>query len=179
MAVANTTTLEDSFGSRVVVKGGGFLLNNEMTDFNWFPGVTDRKGGIGTEPNLIAPGKRMLSSQTPTIVARQGQVILITGSPGGRSIINTVLCVLINVLDFGMDIRSAVDAPRLHHQWFPDVVRFEGVKKYPELVDRLKGLGHKIKRTRQGDAHSIWLDPKTGNYRGAADHRISGKVSAY
>src|SRR5262249_52712081 len=84
MAVANTYTLEHSYGSRVVVKGAGFLLNNEMGDFNWFPGHTDRKGTIGTEPNLVAPGKRMLSSQTPTVVARDGKVVLVTGSPGGR-----------------------------------------------------------------------------------------------
>src|SRR5205807_8662948 len=127
MAVANTYTLENSYGSRVVVKGAGFLLNNEMMDFNWRPGITDRQGVIGTEPNQIAPGKRMLSSQTPTIVARNGKVVLITGSPGSRTIINTVLCVLIDVLDFQMDIRAAVDARRLHHQWFPDSVRSEGV----------------------------------------------------
>src|SRR5207249_4209187 len=96
MAVANTYTLERSYGSRVVVKGAGFLLNDEMTDFNWRPGYTDRKGAIGTEPNLIAPGKRMLSSQTPTVVARDGKVLLVTGSPGNRTIINTVLCVLVN-----------------------------------------------------------------------------------
>src|SRR5205807_684261 len=94
MAVANTYTLEQGFGSRVVVKGAGFLLNNEMMDFNWRPGVTDRQGAIGTEANQVAPGKRMLSSQTPTIVARDGKVLLVTGSPGSRTIINTVLCVL-------------------------------------------------------------------------------------
>src|SRR5262249_34702173 len=120
MAVANTYTLEQSYGSRVVVRGTGFLLNNEMGDFNWRPGRTDLRGGIGTDPNLIAPGKRMLSSQTPTVVARNGKVVLITGSPGGRTIINTVLCVLLNVLEFEMDLDAAVAAPRLHHQWLPD-----------------------------------------------------------
>src|SRR5205085_7350125 len=122
MAVSNAYTLERGFGSRVVVKGAGFLLNNEMMDFNWFPGVTTRGGGIGTEANQVAPGKRMLSSQTPTIVARDGKVLLVTGSPGSRTIINTVLCVLVNVVDFDMPVQQAVDAPRLHHQWFPDVV---------------------------------------------------------
>src|SRR5207249_1653398 len=103
MAVANTYTLEQSYGSRVVVKGAGFLLNNEMMDFNWRSGHTDREGTIGTPPNQIAPGKRMLSSQTPTIVARDGKVFLITGSPGSRTIINTVLGILINVIDYDMD----------------------------------------------------------------------------
>src|SRR5207302_6422510 len=131
-------TLERSYGSRVVVKGAGFPLNDEMIDFNWRPGVTDREGGIGTAANQIAPGERMLSSQTPTIVARDGKVVLVTGSPGSRTIINTVLCVVVNVIDFDMDIRSAVDAPRLHHAWFPDELRFEGVRDYPAAVARLR-----------------------------------------
>jgi gamma-glutamyltranspeptidase/glutathione hydrolase len=179
MAVANTYTLERSYGSRIVVKGAGFLLNDEMTDFNWRPGFTDRKGAIGTEPNQIAAGKRMLSSQTPTIVARNGKVVLITGSPGSRTIINTVLCVLLNVIDFHMDLQAAVDAPRLHHQWFPDTVLFEGVDQYPMAVERLREMGHTVRGERQGDAHSIWVDPKSGQYQGAADHRISGKAAGY
>jgi gamma-glutamyltranspeptidase/glutathione hydrolase len=179
MAVANTYTLERSFGSRVVVKGAGFLLNNEMMDFNWRPGATDRKGRIGTDPNLIAPGKRMLSSQTPTIVARNGKVVLVTGSPGSRTIINTVLNVVVDVLDYGMDIRQAVDAPRLHHAWFPDVVRFEGISAHPDLAQKLRAMGHLVEGTRQGDAHSIYVDPATGHYFGAADHRIRGKVASY
>jgi gamma-glutamyltranspeptidase/glutathione hydrolase len=179
MAVSNTYTLERSYGSRIVVKGAGFLLNNEMMDFNWFPGETTRQGQIGTRPNLVAPGKRMLSSQTPTIVARNGKVFLITGSPGSRTIINTVLCILVNVIDYHMDIQAAVDAPRLHHPWFPDVARFEGVAAHPEAVRRLEAMGHKVSGTRQGDAHSIWVDPKTGKYIGAADRRIDGKVAGY
>jgi gamma-glutamyltranspeptidase/glutathione hydrolase len=179
MAVANTFTLERSYGSRVVVKGAGFLLNNEMSDFNWLPGVTTRSGRIGTDANLISPGKRMLSSMTPTIVARDGKVVLITGSPGSRTIINTVLCMLINVLDFDMDLRTAVDAPRLHHQWLPDFARFEGIQEHAKVVQALRAMGHKVEATHQGDAHSIWVDPKTGHYFGAADHRISGKVAAY
>jgi gamma-glutamyltranspeptidase/glutathione hydrolase len=179
MAVANTFTLERSYGSRVVVKGAGFLLNDEMMDFNWLPGVTNRSGRIGTDANLIAPHKRMLSSQTPTIVARDGKVLLVTGSPGSRTIINTVLNVLVDVLDFDMDVRAAVDAPRLHHQWFPDVVRFEGVDDHPAAVERLQKMGHRVERTQQGDAHTIWVDPKTGTYHGAADHRIDGKAVGY
>jgi gamma-glutamyltranspeptidase/glutathione hydrolase len=179
MAVANTYTLERSYGSRVVVKGAGFLLNNEMMDFNWYPGHTDRKGTIGTVANLIAPGKRMLSSQTPTIVAKDGKVVLVTGSPGSRTIINTVLCVLVNVLDFDMDIAAAVAAPRLHHQWFPDEIRFEAASDRPELARALGRIGHRVYGSRQGDAHSIWVDPRTGRYLGAADRRISGKAAGY
>jgi gamma-glutamyltranspeptidase/glutathione hydrolase len=179
MAVANTYTLENSYGSRVVVRGAGFLLNNEMVDFNCRPGYTDRKGAIGTKPNLIAPGKRMLSSQTPTIVAKNGKVVLVTGSPGSRTIINTVLCVLVNVLDFDMDIADAVAAPRLHHQWFPDEVRFEGIAAHQATAEALMKMGHRIVGGRQGDAHSIWIDPATGTYHGAADKRISGKAAGY
>src|SRR5207302_6915312 len=164
-------------GSRVVVKGAGFLLNNEMMDFNWRPGVTDRQGTIGTEANQVAPGKRMLSSQTPTIVARDGKVLLVTGSPGSRTIINTVLRVLVNVLDYAMDIRAAVDAPRLHHAWFPDSARFEGLSDYSATVEHLRHMGHRLQGTRQGDAHSIWIDNKTGHYFGAADKRISGQAA--
>jgi gamma-glutamyltranspeptidase / glutathione hydrolase len=179
MAVSNTYTLEDNFGSRVVVKGAGYLLNNEMGDFNWKPGVTTKSGQVGTKPNEVAPGKRMLSSQTPTIVVKGGKPILITGSPGSRTIINTVFCIVVDVVDFGMDVQAAVDAPRLHHQWFPDVLHFEGVKQYPDLVKRLREMGHKVESTKQGDAHSIWIDPKTGLYYGAADKRIDGKAAGY
>ncbi len=179
VAVANTYTLERSYGSRVVVKGAGFLLNNEMMDFNWRPGVTDRKGGIGTAPNLIAPGKRMLSSQTPTIVAKNGKVLLITGSPGSRTIINTVLGIVVSVLDYDMPIQDAVDAPRIHHQWFPDELRMERVSEQPAAVAAMQKLGHKVVGTRQGDAHSIWVNPQTGGYVGAADKRLSGFAAGY
>jgi gamma-glutamyltranspeptidase/glutathione hydrolase len=136
---------------------------------------------IGTPANAVAPGKRMLSSQTPTFVARDGRLVLVTGSPGGRTIINTVLCTILNVIDFGMDARQAVNAPRLHHQWFPDQVKFEGVTRpeYKETVERLKQMGHAIdpKPANQGDAHSIGWGPQTGNYAGAADKRIDGKAA--
>jgi gamma-glutamyltranspeptidase / glutathione hydrolase len=178
MAVSNTYTLEDSYGSRVAVRGAGYILNNEMGDFNSRPGVTTAKGRIGTESNLVAPGKRMLSSQTPTIIAKGGKTVLITGSPGGRTIINTVACVVTNVIDFEMDIQAAVDAPRQHHQWFPDELKLED--KNPDLRKKLEGFGHKVAtEPKQGDAHSIWIDPKTGVYRGAADKRINGKAAGY
>ncbi len=180
MAVSNTYTLEDSYGSRVVVRGAGYLLNNEMGDFNWKPGVTTKTGQVGTKPNEVAPGKRMLSSQTPTILVKGGKPILITGSPGSRTIINTVFCIVVNVVDFDMDVQAAVDAPRLHHQWFPDVVHFEGGKQYPDLVKKLREMGHKVvESAKQGDAHSIWIDPKSGLYYGAADKRIDGKAAGY
>jgi gamma-glutamyltranspeptidase/glutathione hydrolase len=179
MAVSNTYTLERSYGSRIVVHGAGFLLNNEMIDFNWFPGQTTRSGTIGTDANTILPGKRMLSSQTPTIISRAGKVLLITGSPGSRTIINTVLNIAINVIDFGMDARAAVDAPRLHHQWFPDELRFEGTSEYEDAVERLQSMGHKVESSSQGDAHTILVDPKTGAYVGAEDRRINGKASGF
>jgi gamma-glutamyltranspeptidase / glutathione hydrolase len=181
MAVANTYTLENSFGCRVVVRGAGFLLNNEMTDFNRVPGRTDRKGMIGTAANLIAPGKRMLSSQTPTLVFRDGRLVLVTGSPGGRTIINTVLCTVVNVVDFQRDVRAAIDAPRLHQQWFPDRVSFEALAR-PEcaaILEQLRQMGHTFadKPGKQGDAHSIGLDPQTGQFLGVPDRRIDGHAA--
>ena len=119
MAVSVTYTLEQGYGVGLVVPGGGFLLNNEMGDFNAGPGITTDRGLIGTDPNLARPQQRMLSSMTPSIVARDGKLVAVVGSPGGRTIINTVLQVMLNVIDFGMDIQQAVDAPRLHHQWLP------------------------------------------------------------
>ncbi len=176
LAVSNTYTLENSYGNRVVVRGAGYILNNEMTDFNPRPGFTGSNGQIGTKPNLITPGKRMLSSMTPVIVRKDGHAVLVTGSPGGRTIINTVLCVVLNVTEFGMSAEDAVSAPRLHHQWLPDATKFEGVKQYPDLVKELKALGHSVGEARQGDAHSIAIDPKTGIRTGAADKRLDGKA---
>jgi gamma-glutamyltranspeptidase/glutathione hydrolase len=177
-AVANTYTLQDSYGSNVVVRGAGFLLNNEMTDFNLQPGVTDRGGRIGTPANLVDPGRRMVSSQTPTIVMKDGRVVLVTGSPGGRTIINTVLGIVTNVIDFRMTVREAVDAPRLHHQWLPDSVRTETGRLSDDVRKQLESLGHKFEEPRkQGDAHSIWIDPATGLRHGAADKRISGHAA--
>jgi gamma-glutamyltranspeptidase/glutathione hydrolase len=122
----------------------------------------------------------MLSSMTPTIVVKNGKVLLITGSPGGRTIINTVLCVVVNVLDFNMDIQQAIDAPRLHQQWFPDQVQYEDRPPISSAIPELRAMGHTLKSTRaQGDAHSIWVDPQSGQYFGAADPRSAGKASGY
>lgn len=181
-AVSLTYTLENSYGSRVVVTGAGFLLNDEMNDFNWTPGQTHTDGRIGTEANVVRPGKRMLSSMCPTIVLRDGKPVLVTGSPGGRTIINTVACIITNVIDFKMDIRTAVDAPRLHHAWFPDTLRLEPewLKLRPQLREELEAYGHHVAPpARQGDAHSIWIDPVTNELTGAADRRIHGSAMGY
>jgi gamma-glutamyltranspeptidase/glutathione hydrolase len=170
MAVSNTYTLEAGYGSGVVVTGGGFILNNEMGDFNPRPGVTTRTGTIGTPPNLIAPEKRMLSSMTPTIVTRDGKPYLVTGSPGGRTIINTVLCVVLNVLEFDMSLREAIDAPRTDHEWFPERVSFVGANdpQHAEMVAALRALGHDVRDSGgQGDANSILV--RDGSFIGAAD----------
>jgi len=180
MAVSNTFTLEGGYGSRVVVKGAGFILNNEMGDFNKNPGTTDDRGTIGTPANLIDPGKRMLSSMTPAIVSRNGKLVLITGSPGGRTIINTVLTVVLNVTEFGMTVREAVDAPRMDHEWMPDSVRIERGGADPALMEALTAMGHAAVSAggAQGDANSILVGPD-GTAWGAADTTRSadGKAS--
>jgi gamma-glutamyltranspeptidase/glutathione hydrolase len=171
-AVALTYTLEEGYGCKSVVEGAGFLLNNEMGDFNLIPGRTDVSGRIGTAPNGIAPGKRMLSSQSPTIVVKDGKVRLVTGSPGGRTIPNTTLWVVLNVLEFGLEPGAAVEAPRTHHPWFPDVLSLEG-RGWPEatLAD-LRGRGHKLRAGGvQGDAHTIVVDSATGKIHGVPDPR--------
>ena len=173
-AVSNTFTLEGGYGSHVVVRGAGFLLNNEMGDFNKKPGETNLQGDIGTRANLIAPGKRMLSSMTPTIVTKNGKLFMVTGSPGGRTIINTVMEVVLNATGFGMNAREAVDAPRLHHQWLPDVATFERGALPDSTVARLQAMGHRVEQQgRQGDAHTIIFDPKTKTAYGANDRRSS------
>jgi gamma-glutamyltranspeptidase/glutathione hydrolase len=172
MAVSNTFTLEGGFGSHVVVRGTGFLLNNEMGDFNKKPGETNLEGDIGTPANLIRPGKRMLSSMTPTMVLKDGKLALITGSPGGRTIINTVLAVVLNVTAFGKNGREAVDAPRLHHQWLPDRATLEEGAVSEDVLAKLRAMGHDIQmRGQQGDAHSIYIDPATGAIYGVNDRR--------
>jgi len=171
-AVANTYTLEGGYGSGVVVRGAGFLLNNEMGDFNKKPGETNTRGDIGTAANLIAPGKRMLSSMTPAIVTRGGKLRLVTGSPGGRTIPNTVINVVLGVAAFGLDARAAVDLPRLHHQWLPDAATFEPGVATDSVMANLRSRGHTILvGGRQGDAHSIVYDASTGTAYGAADLR--------
>ncbi|HSM60244.1 MAG TPA: gamma-glutamyltransferase [Longimicrobiales bacterium] len=172
MAVSVTYTLEAGYGSGIVVPGAGFLLNNEMGDFNAGPGLTDERGLIGTAPNLARPEQRMLSSMTPSILARDGSLVAVIGSPGGRTIINTVLQVVLNVVDFDMGIQDAVSAPRFHHQWLPDRIRIEEAGTSEYTVQALQSMGHRVDMGgRQGLAHSIMIDPRTGERIGAADPR--------
>jgi len=174
MAVSNTYTLEAGFGSGVVVGGTGIILNNEMGDFNKKPGETNTSGDIGTPANLIAPGKRMLSSMAPAIVTRNGQLLLVTGSPGGRTIPNTVLDVILGVTLFKRDARAAVSSPRIHHQWLPDTTSIEANGVTPEVLSALRAMGHRAALSRsagQGDAHSILYDAATKTAWGAHDLR--------
>jgi gamma-glutamyltranspeptidase / glutathione hydrolase len=171
-AVSNTYTLEGGYGSGVVV--AGFLLNNEMGDFNKKPGYTDQGWAIGTPANVIAPGKRMLSSMSPVIVTQGGALRLVTGSPGGRTIPNTVLNVVLGVTAFGEGVRAAVDAPRMHHQWMPDGAQFEAGAATPEVIAALRAMGHRIEEApanSQGDAHSIVYDAASRTARAANDKR--------
>jgi gamma-glutamyltranspeptidase / glutathione hydrolase len=155
-AVSLTYTLEQGYGSCIVAPGTGFLLNNEMGDFNAEPGRTDETGFIGTTPNLAAPGKRMLSSMCPTILAKDGALFMVTGSPGGRTIINTVLQTIVAVVDFGMGAQEAVDARRIHHQWLPDRVVYEPGALSPATIAALEAMGHTLKEgKRQGVAEVI------------------------
>ena len=171
-AVALTYTLEYGYGSRIVVPGAGFLLNNEMGDFNAGPGLTNADGLIGTDPNLAAPGKRMLSSMTPTIVTKDGQLFMVTGSPGGRTIINTVLETIVNVIDHGMNVQEAVDAPRFHHQWLPDRIAYERFGISPDTLALLEQRGHALRPIQsQGVAEAIVVDAKTGTLEGGSDRR--------
>jgi gamma-glutamyltranspeptidase/glutathione hydrolase len=179
MAVSSTYTLEGGFGSHVVVSGAGFILNNEMGDFNKKPGETNARGDIGTPANLIAPGKRMLSSMTPTMVTKAGKLVLITGSPGGRTIINTVFTIVFGVVEYGLTGREAVDLPRLHHQWLPDTAAIERDGAPPEAVfGALTEMGHTIRPgNRQGDAESIWVAPDGTPY-GVNDRRLANSKAS-
>ena len=170
--VSLTYTLEYSYGSGIVVEGGGYLLNNEMGDFNPIPGRTDESGLIGTPPNLIAPGKRMLSSMTPAIVARDGRPLFAAGSPGGRTIINTTLQVILNVIDHGFNIAEAVEAGRIHHQWLPDVTAVERNTLSPDTLRLYKAKGHRIQVHRsQGSAMVVYHDRDRSLFLGASDSR--------
>lgn len=172
LAVSVTYTLESGFGSGIVVPGAGFLLNNEMGDFNGRPGLTDESGLIGTEPNLARPGQRMLSSMTPTILAQGGELVAVIGSPGGRTIINTVLQLVLNIVDHRMGFPEAVEAGRIHHQWLPDRVRLEEGAASGATVEALQNMGHTVSvGGSQGLAHSIFVDPLTGERVGTPDAR--------
>jgi gamma-glutamyltranspeptidase/glutathione hydrolase len=170
-AVSLTYTLEDDFGAKMVVPGGGFLLNNEMGDFNAAPGLTTDDGLIGTEPNLAAPGKRMLSSMTPAVLARDGKLFMSVGTPGGRRIINTVLQVIVNVVDFGMNIQDAIDAPRVHHQWLPDEIDYESHGLSPDTVALLRARGHVLKEGEPWSVAQGIVVSAEGTLEGGSDRR--------
>lgn len=179
-AVAVTTTLNDSFGSAVTAGKLGFLLNDEMDDFTSKAGVPNGYGLIQGEANAIAPGKRPLSAMAPTIVLKDGKLAMVLGSPGGPRIISTVANILMGVVDYGLDIQQAVNAPRFHHQWQPDEIEIEKAGISPDTIKLLQARGHKIKE--QGywsDGECIGVDPKTGELLGAPDGRNGGKAVGF
>ena len=179
-AVAVTTTLNDGFGSRVTAGKLGFLLNDEMDDFTSKPGVPNGYGLIQGEANSIAPGKRPLSAMAPTIVVKDGKLLLVLGSPGGPRIISTVANILMGVVDYGLDIQQAVNAPRFHHQWEPDELYIEKVGISPDTIKLLEARGHKVNA--QGywsDGECIAIDLKTNERLGAPDGRGGGKAVGY
>lgn len=174
-AVANTYTLNTSYGSGVVATGTGILLNNEMDDFTSKPGVPNSYGLIQGEANAIAPGKRPLSSMTPTIVLKDGRLFIVTGSPGGPTIINTVMHSILNVVDHGMTIQQAVAFPRFHHQWLPDEIRWEPLGLSEETRSALAQRGQNVAKgpSTIGSCHAILVEPG-GKRRAGLDPRISG-----
>jgi gamma-glutamyltranspeptidase/glutathione hydrolase len=178
-AVAVTTTLNDSFGSRVTAEGLGFLLNDEMDDFASKPGVPNIYGLIQGPANAIGPNKRPLSSMTPSIVLKDGKLFLVLGSPGGARIISTVANILMGVIDYGMDIQQSVNAPRFHHQWLPDQLFIEpGLS--PDTSALLVKMGHALRPSGYwSDGECVEVDPKTGERLGASDGRNDGKAIGY
>ena len=179
--VSVTTTLNDAFGSKVVVTGAGFLLNNEMDDFSVKPGAPNTYGLVGGSANAVAPNKRMLSSMTPTIVLKEGKPFMILGSPGGSAIVTTVAQVVVNVVDFKMTIQEAVDAPRFHHQWLPDRLVYEERALSQDAIDNLKAMGYSL-HMREGTiglVEGIMIDRKRGLLLGATDPRGYGEAVGY
>jgi len=178
-AIAVTTTLNDTLGSRVTAEGLGFLLNDEMDDFASKQGVPNAYGLIQGPANSIGPGKRPLSAMTPTIVLKDGKPFLVLGAEGGPTIITTVANILMGVVDLGLDIQEAVNAPRFHHQWLPDAIDVED-RLSPDTMNPLRSKGHKLNAQHfWGDAECIMVDPKTGERLGASDGRNNGKAVGY
>ena len=170
--VSLTYTLEFGYGSAIVVEGGGYLLNNELGDFNAIPGLTDERGNIGTTPNLVAPQKRPLSSMTPTIVAQNGEPVFATGSPGGKTIINTTMQTILNIIDHGFNIAEAIEAGRIHHQWLPDVTRVESDSISTDTIRLYEAKGHRVQeRSSQGAAMGVYHNRDEGLFEGASDSR--------
>jgi len=171
-AVSITTTLNGGYGSRVVVKGGGFLMNNEMDDFSIKPGVPNMFGLIGNEANAIAPSKRMLSSMTPTILEKNKKLYMVVGTPGGSTIITSVFQTILNVIEHGMTMQQAVNAYKFHHQWLPDKTTFENGAFTESVVKRLQGKGYVLEMQRNtiGRMDCILIRPD-GTLEGGSDPR--------
>ena len=168
--VSITQTVNTSFGSGMIIEGTGIILNNEMDDFSAQPGVPNIYGLVGAEANSIAPQKRPLSSMSPTLLVKDNQTFMVIGSPGGPRIITTVVQSIINVIDYGMDIQAAVDAPRNHHQWKPNKLRIEA--DYQVDTSMLLALGHQIEKKGSWSlAHGIVFEVNTGIIYGGADNR--------
>jgi len=178
-AVATTTTLNNSFGNSIVVTGAGFLLNNQMDDFSIKPGFPNMYGLVGGEANSIQPGKRMLSSMTPTIIEKEGKLFLVVGSPGGSTIATTVFQVIINILDYGMNVQDAVNAGRFHHQWLPDYISYEKKSIDSIALKKLESYGHTLKvRSSIGLVNAIQILPD-GKKAGGADRRGYNLASGF
>jgi len=175
--VACTATVNTSFGCKVVVPGTGVVLNNQMDDFSAQPGTTNYFGLVGAEANAVAPGKRPLSSMSPTIVLKEGKAILSVGAAGGPTIISQTVLAIINTIDFGMDPETALAQPRFHHQWKPDELLVEkGVGE--EVIRELEKRGHKVKRTDSlGAAQAVGVEPASHGFLGAHDPRVEGKAA--
>jgi gamma-glutamyltranspeptidase/glutathione hydrolase len=170
-AVSVTTTINGGYGSKVVVEGAGFLLNNEMDDFSVKPGYPNMFGLVGGEANAIEPNKRMLSSMTPTIIEKNDKLLMVLGTPGGSTIITSVFQTILNVIDYGMDMQKAVDAKKFHHQWLPDVLVVEKTTLSDELSNELSQIGHNIvKRSSLGRMDCILIN-EDGSLEGGADKR--------
>jgi gamma-glutamyltranspeptidase/glutathione hydrolase len=175
-----TTTLNGVFGSKVTVGSLGFLLNNEMDDFASKVGVPNMFGLIQGKANAVGPNKRPLSAMTPTMVLKDGKLWLVLGTPGGPTIITTVVNILMGVADFGLDIQQAVNAPRFHHQWIPDGIMLERDRFSPDTVNLLKARGHDIRFGGVGDGECIQIDLATGERLGASDSRNeTGRAVGY
>jgi len=177
--VSVTTTLNDLFGSRLVVDGAGFLLNNEMDDFSIKQGVPNIYGLVGSEANSIAPNKRMLSSMTPTIITKNGRPFMVIGSPGGGRIITSVLQTILNVIDFEMPLEDAVSSWRIHHQWLPDKIQYENGAIDKEVIKQLKAMGHTVSEVGDfGRIEAIIFNPN-GTLTGMSDLRGYGKAVGF
>ncbi|HZV68138.1 MAG TPA: gamma-glutamyltransferase [Saprospiraceae bacterium] len=178
-AASVTTTLNDNYGCKIWVPGGGYFLNNEMDDFSCKPGVPNLFGLIGAEANAICPGKRMLSSMTPTLVKKDGKLWMVLGTPGGSTIITSVLQVFLNVAAYGMNIDTAVQSSRFHHQWLPDEIMHEKNAFSPGLIDSLTKMGYKLRALEAlGLIEAVMLD-NDGVLHGAADRRSDDHAAGY